>query len=104
VREEAFAVTLSFSDVHERLVIPFDAVTAFADPSVQFGLQFTSADDEDDEEEKTEGEAQTAPEAKVPAPVPAEPTAVNEAEPREETEDGEKSADNVVALDAFRKK
>ncbi len=40
VGEEAFGVTLSFSDVPERLTIPFSAITAFADPSVRFGLQF----------------------------------------------------------------
>src|SRR3546814_6119253 len=38
--EAAFAVSLSFNDVRERLYIPFEAVTAFADPSVSFGLQF----------------------------------------------------------------
>jgi hypothetical protein len=40
---ERFEVTLSFDSKHERLVIPFAAVTAFVDPSVQFGLQFPSA-------------------------------------------------------------
>ena len=42
VGEEAFGVTLSFDEVPERLTIPFAAITAFADPSVQFGLQFDS--------------------------------------------------------------
>ncbi|MGF1608196.1 MAG: SspB family protein [Kiloniellales bacterium] len=45
VEHEAFEVTLSFSDKPERLVIPFAAVTSFADPSVRFGLQFESAED-----------------------------------------------------------
>ena len=40
VGEEQFCVTLSFADVPHRLVVPFAAVTAFADPSVRFGLQF----------------------------------------------------------------
>jgi len=43
VGEEAFGVTLSFSDVPERLTIPFAAVSAFADPSVRFGLQFDAS-------------------------------------------------------------
>ena len=47
VGEEAFGVTLSFSDVPERLTIPFSAVSAFADPSVRFGLQFDSSQAED---------------------------------------------------------
>src|ERR1700685_2680671 len=40
VRDEAFEVGLSFGGIPERLVIPFDAVTAFHDPAVQFGFQF----------------------------------------------------------------
>ena len=40
VEEHQFQVTLSFSGVPEKLVIPFAALTAFADPSVKFGLQF----------------------------------------------------------------
>ena len=40
VTDEAFEVGLSFGGVAERLVVPFDAIKAFADPSVQFTLQF----------------------------------------------------------------
>ena len=40
VSEHAFEVGLSFSSVPERLLIPFDAITTFFDPSVQFGLKF----------------------------------------------------------------
>lgn len=40
VEDRRFSVMLSFNDVRERLVVPFDALTGFADPSVQFGLQF----------------------------------------------------------------
>lgn len=40
VGTEAFGVTLSFDDVPEPLRVPFAAITAFADPSVNFGLQF----------------------------------------------------------------
>src|SRR3546814_6255662 len=41
--DDAFQVTLSFNKVPERLVVPYAAITAFADPSVQFGLQFRVA-------------------------------------------------------------
>lgn len=44
VEEKQFRVTLSFSGVPEKLLIPFEAVTAFADPSVKFGLQFQHLD------------------------------------------------------------
>jgi uncharacterized protein len=40
VTNERFEVKLSFSNVPERLVVPFTAVKAFYDPSAQFGLQF----------------------------------------------------------------
>ena len=42
VTEHTFEVGLSFSGVPERLLIPFDALTGFFDPSVQFGLKFDS--------------------------------------------------------------
>lgn len=40
VSDERFEVKLSFANVPERLVIPFQSVKAFYDPSAQFGLQF----------------------------------------------------------------
>ena len=40
VGPEAFGVTLSFANEPERLTVPYTAVSAFADPSVRFGLQF----------------------------------------------------------------
>lgn len=40
VTDEGFAVTLNFGDQLERLVIPFDAMRSFVDPSVEFGFRF----------------------------------------------------------------
>ena len=40
VSEERFEVELSFDNIPEKLVIPFNAVKGFLDPAVQFGLQF----------------------------------------------------------------
>ncbi len=40
VAEQNFEVGLSFRNVPERLLVPFDALTEFYDPSVQFGLKF----------------------------------------------------------------
>ena len=40
VDDRGFAVTLRFSGVPYRLVVPYTAVRAFYDPSVQFGLRF----------------------------------------------------------------
>jgi hypothetical protein len=44
VTEHTFEVGLSFSGVPERLLVPFDALTGFFDPSVQFGLKFDLSD------------------------------------------------------------
>jgi hypothetical protein len=41
VTRRSFEVVLNFSGESHRLRIPFDSVTAFADPSVNFGLQVT---------------------------------------------------------------
>ena len=40
VGDTAVEVVLFFNHVPERLVIPFDAITGFFDPSVEFGLRF----------------------------------------------------------------
>ncbi len=40
VTEDRFEVGLSFGGIPERLVVPFDSIKSFFDPSVQFGLQF----------------------------------------------------------------
>ena len=51
VDDHGFSVTLNFGNQPEPLVIPFDAVRTFVDPSVEFGLRFETHEDEDDEEE-----------------------------------------------------
>jgi uncharacterized protein len=50
ITDHTFEVGLSFSGVPERLLIPFDALTGFFDPSVQFGLKFDSQEGDEDEE------------------------------------------------------
>ncbi len=45
VEEHQFSVGLSFSQVPETLLVPFEAVSRFYDPSVQFGLQFDLQED-----------------------------------------------------------
>src|SRR5580698_8405591 len=52
IEDDVFTVMLSFNNIKERLRIPLEAITTFADPSVNFALQFQSGadDDEDDEE------------------------------------------------------
>lgn len=40
VGEKEFSVGLSFKQIPEKLVIPFNAITSFVDPSVHFALKF----------------------------------------------------------------
>jgi hypothetical protein len=99
VDNEKFAVTLSFSNKGERLVVPLAAITAFADPSVKFGLQFQEA--EPAEAKKDGPKLKLADEsAPAPAELPAPKAAPNG--------DGDKKAPagggEVVTLDQFRKK
>jgi hypothetical protein len=89
---DKFEVTLSFDSKHERLVVPFAAVTAFVDPSVQFGLQFPGAT-------AAEAPAETPAASVEPAPM-EQPKAKAEAKPA----DARSGDGRVVALDAFRKK
>lgn len=49
VDEDGFTITLNFGNQPEPMVIPFDAVRTFVDPSVEFGLRFESHAEEDDE-------------------------------------------------------
>ena len=44
VGDDGFEVGLSFGGIPERLGVPFEAVTAFFDPAVQFGFQFETLD------------------------------------------------------------
>lgn len=44
VSDDRFEVNLTFDGIPERLVIPFQAIRVFVDPSVRFGLQFEIAD------------------------------------------------------------
>ena len=80
ITEEGFSVTLSFQKQLEHLVIPFAAVRSFADPSVNFALEFAVP------------EAQTATAGTMPVLVEAPP------------EPAKKSTADVVTLDSFRKR
>jgi len=110
VGDEAFEVGLSFSGIPERLRVPFDAITGFFDPSVEFGLQFATVV-EDDDDDAPEAEVRPpvpvkAAERKPPAKPAAVPRAVPSPPPQDEEPDGDKPGGGaeVVRLDRFRKK
>lgn len=97
VTEDRFEVGLSFGGVPERLVVPFNAIKSFFDPSVQFGLQFETG-----EAEKTSAAEDAA--AKLAAP-PAQPSLTPPPEAlASETADKPSEGAEVVRLDRFRKK
>lgn len=109
VTEQAFEVGLSFQNISEMLLIPFAAITRFADPAAGFELQFAA------EEEKQEtGQGGSPPEQEGP-PLPAQPSQLPSEErpqsPRK-TAGAETLKDHaaaqgepkVISIDSFRKK
>ncbi len=46
VDDEKMQVTLSFNNVPERLIVPLPSISIFADPSVNFALQFQPIEDD----------------------------------------------------------
>lgn len=85
VGENGFSVTLNFGDQPEPIYIPYDAIKTFVDPSVEFGLRFESADEDEDGEE---------------IDAAAEPLPVSEDVAEDEPSDHKA---DVVSLDSFRK-
>lgn len=88
VDDERMQVTLSFNNVPERLEIPLAAITIFADPSVNFALQFQPmGDDSEDGFPGDDGDDDLPP------------TGSDDSKGSAEKKTGE-----VVSLDKFRKK
>ncbi|HEY1544666.1 MAG TPA: ClpXP protease specificity-enhancing factor SspB [Xanthobacteraceae bacterium] len=114
VTEDRFEVGLSFSGIAERLVIPLHAITGFADPSVQFGLQFSAPTGDEDEASDGAGGDKTEKKARPPArhDRPLTPTQVLPTPANPATEgalvakpaDTPQAGGEVVRLDRFRKK
>ena len=90
VTDSLFEIGLSFSDTPEKLVVPFNAIRGFYDPSVNFELEFDVplADEDENDAEITA----------YPLDVPAK------VEETEGAASDEKKEGSVVSLDAFRKK
>ena len=80
VKDDSFSVTLNFGDTPEHLVIPYEAILTFVDPSVEFGLRFETNEEDEDTDEQ-------------------EPTVSKESN----KDDTKKETGQVVSLDNFRK-
>lgn len=88
VDDNGFAITLNFGNAPEPLYIPFDAISTFVDPSVEFGLRFELQGDSEDADADT-GAGAGAGDDEAP---------MLEDAPAEDAKSGE-----VVSLDKFRK-
>ena len=53
VGSEDFSITLFFAGKPSPMVIPYQSITSFNDPSVGFGLQFGAVDEDGDKDERT---------------------------------------------------
>ena len=77
VGDDAFEVKLTFDGIPERLVIPFDAIRVFVDPSVRFSIQFDDPSTFDQSVEDRQGHrhhSSTRPQRR-PTPQHARPLA-----------------------------
>ena len=82
IGDDSFSVTLSFQKQLERLTVPWAAIRSFADPSVNFALEFAGPP------------AEPQPVGSLPAP-PAE---------TENPAASDRPAAEIVTLDSFRKR
>jgi hypothetical protein len=95
VSDDAFEVGLSFNGVTERLGVPFAAIRRFADPSVNFDIQFAEVMEAAATDSEAAEEADAPPAPNAPPPAEAEGKASGK-------DDGVRG--EVVSLDRFRKK
>ena len=114
---EEFSITLFFAGKPSPMVIPFQSIISFNDPSVGFGLQFGQADESCDDDERTNSDAgptvilnkNSDPDNqygdKQGASAVDAPTRLQQrdASTQQVSDDGYNGAD-VVSLDTFRKK
>ncbi len=112
VSDDEFEVGLSFGGIPEKLMVPFEAISGFFDPSVQFGLQFEDVTEGEEQQaaptpaqDKSAGKApRMASPARPPAvAVPTEQASPEPAAPKS-APDKPVGGGEVVRLDRFRKK
>ncbi|BCJ91391.1 hypothetical protein IZ6_21260 [Terrihabitans soli] len=112
VSEHGFEVGLSFSNVPEKLYVPFDAITGFFDPSVKFGLKFEplSQQAEDKPAKPAAPASRDVPRGAASEPEISPPSRrkTDKAPKDEKIAAGEDATDDkgaeIVSLDKFRKK
>lgn len=115
VEDDRFSVELSFNRRQERLEVPFDCVTSFADPSVPFGLKFELTAGAETGEPEADGDAQTGAVLDTGEAAPAASNEDADGGPPGDKSAGDGTAGEeaggdaaqtgeIVSLDSFRKK
>ena len=113
ITDTQFSIMLSFNNIPEKLVVPFDALTAFADPSIKFGLQFHGKRIPNSSSSSAPMASANGAKADKEDPVscPATGRTANDKPPmaafEEEAPSEETTAANdekVISLEAFRKR
>lgn len=89
INDERMSVTLSFNNVPEKLTVPLNAITIFADPSVNFALQFQPLGDEMDDDLDE---------------ISIDETSIATSSSSSDDSDDDDKKGEVVSLDQFRKK
>jgi hypothetical protein len=87
LEDDSIQVALSFNNIKENLVVPIDAITTFADPSVNFALQFQNAGDTSEEIEAND-----------------KPDGSKEEKNLDKEKEIEEKRGEIISLDKFRKK
>lgn len=103
VHQDRFEIGLSFNQKPEHLIIPFEAITGFVDPSAQFALQF-EMDGDIDEGDEIVAEIDTGLQDEQHLSFEPMDDGGTENNAAEASSDSSPASDNVVTLDAFRKK
>jgi hypothetical protein len=106
VDDDGFEVGLSFGGVPERVAVPFEAVTAFFDPAVQFGFQFETIEGAAaaDVSGGPQAAEKAAPAAGRPAAEEKKAEALPAASEAEAPAPDHGTGGEIVRLDRFRKK
>ena len=115
VEDDRFSVELSFNRRQERLEVPFDCVTSFADPSVPFGLKFELTAGAETGEPEADGDAQTGAVLDTGEAAPAASNedadggsfgdeSAGDGTAGEEAGGDAAQTGEIVSLDSFRKK
>ena len=102
IARDHFSIMLSFNNIPEKLVVPFDALTAFADPSIKFGLQFHGKPTAADSSTPVVEEPVACPATGRTGAEKPPMAAFEEEAPSEETKAA--NDEKVISLEAFRKR